>query len=160
MGSLVHATGARKRNENIIAMLCLECLGVYSDEPNSQYIPIQLERYPRALVDQVFPDTANFIAFCSNIDSYPLLRQCVMEFRETTLFPSEAIATSKKVIGISWSDHWSFWNEGYSAIMITDTAFLRYNHYHNSSDTPDKLDYERMARVTEGLKRVIQKLLD
>jgi len=152
MGSLVHATGARKRNENIIAILCLECLGVYSDKPGSQLYSPPLERF--------YPDTANFIAFCSNVYSFPLLRKCIKEFRKTTSFPSEGIAAPERVEGISWSDHWSFWKEGYPAIMITDTAFFRYSHYHNSTDTPDKLDYERMARVTEGLKRVIQKLLD
>lgn len=150
MGSRIHAIGARKRNEKIIAMLCLECLGVYSDEKRSQLYPPPLERF--------FPDTANFITFVSNIVSYPLLRKCIKEFRKTTKFPSEALAAPESIEGISWSDHWSFWKEGYPAIMITDTAFFRYKHYHIPTDTAEKLDYERMARVIGRVQRVVQHL--
>lgn len=148
MGSRIHASGAKKRNERIVAMLCLECIGVYSDTPGSQLYPAPLERF--------FPDTANYITFVSNILSYPLLRKCIKEFRKTTKFPSEAIAAPETIKGISWSDHWSFWKESFPAIMITDTAFFRYKHYHISTDTHEKLDYERMARVIGGVRRVIE----
>lgn len=150
MGSRVHAVRARSRSEHIGAMICLECLGVYSDVPGSQLYPPPLERF--------FPDRANFISFVSNMSSYPLLRKCIGEFRRTTLFPSEGIAAPERVKGISWSDHWSFWQEGYQAIMVTDTAFFRYRHYHIPSDTAEKLDYERMARVVGGLGNVLIKL--
>lgn len=151
MGSRVHAAGARKREEDIVAMLSLECLGVYYDLPGSQRYPVELA--------SKFPDTANYIAFCSNISSYPLLQSCIKEFRATTLFPSEGLAAPESVEGVSWSDHWSFWQEGYEAIMITDTAFLRYSHYHQPTDTCEKLDYERMARVTGGIGNVINMLI-
>ncbi len=148
MGSRVHAAGAKLRGENIVAMLCLECLGAYSDVPGSQLYPPPLERF--------FSNTANFISFVSNVASYPLLRKCIKEFRKTTPFPSEGIAAPEKIKGIGWSDHWSFWQEGYQAIMITDTAFFRYKHYHIPTDTPEKLDYERMARVVDGVQRVVK----
>lgn len=150
MGSRVHASGARKRKEKIVAMLCLECLGVYSDVPGSQKYPPPLERF--------YPDTADFITFCSNLYSYSLLRKCIKEFRTTTRFPSEGLAAPASVKGVSWSDHWSFWQERYPAIMITDTAFFRYSHYHLPSDTPDRLDYERIARVIGGVRRVVERL--
>lgn len=60
--------------------------------------------------------------------------------------------------GIHWSDHWSFWREGYPAIMVTDTALYRYAYYHAQTDTPDKIDYERLARVAAGLARVTRDL--
>lgn len=151
MGSRIHAAAAQKRNEMIVAMLCLECLGVYSDTPNSQLYPAPLGRF--------FPDTANFITFISNIPSYYLLRKCVKEFRKTTPFPSEAIAAPEMIKGVGWSDHWSFWKEGYPAVMITDTAFFRYSHYHTPADTPEKLDYERMARVIGGVRKIIEGLM-
>jgi hypothetical protein len=59
---------------------------------------------------------------------------------------------------VGWSDHWSFWQAGYPAIMVTDTAFFRYAHYHGAEDTPDKLDYGRMARVVAGLANVVREL--
>ena len=55
------------------------------------------------------------------------------------------------VPGISWSDHRSFWRQRYRAVMITDTAFYRYRHYHSPTDTPDKLAYPELTRVTSGL---------
>lgn len=151
MGSRVHAAGARKRKEIIVAMLCLECMGVYSDRPGSQQYPEFLE--------PIYPDIANYIAFCSNFSSYPLLQSCIKEFRATTSFPSEGVAAPEGGEGVSWSDHGSFWQEGYQAIMLTDTAFLRYSHYHQQTDTIEKLDYERMARVTGGVSNVIEMLI-
>ena len=60
--------------------------------------------------------------------------------------------------GIGWSDHWSFWQEGWPAFMVTDTAPFRYPHYHETTDTPDKVDYGRTARVVIGLTRVAEDL--
>jgi Zn-dependent M28 family amino/carboxypeptidase len=149
MGSRVHATGARGRNENIVAMLCLECLGVYSDQPGSQQYPTPLKG--------LYPDTANFIAFCSNLSSSALLEQCMIEFRKGTDFPFEGLIADD-MEGVGWSDHYSFWQEQYSAIMITDTAFFRYDGYHTAGDTSDRLDYERMARVAGGIERIVKAL--
>jgi hypothetical protein len=59
------------------------------------------------------------------------------------------------MMGVHWSDHWSFWQAGYPAIMITDTALFRYRHYHAATDTPDRLDYPGLARVTRGLADVV-----
>ena len=72
-------------------------------------------------------------------------------FRAASEFPAEKLAAPALVPGIGWSDQLSFWREGYPAAMVTDTAFHRYRHYHQPTDTPEKLDYARMARVVEGL---------
>jgi len=153
MGSHVYAHGCRQRKEKISGMLCLESMGYFSTAPGSQKYPPPLEK--------LYPDTGDFIVFCSNIASYPLLRRCVKQFRKTTRFPSEGLVAPEKLVApISWSDHWAFWQMGYQAIMVTDTAFLRNPHYHLPSDTKEHLDYQRMARVTEGLKLVIEKLVD
>ena len=74
------------------------------------------------------------------------------------MFRSQGVAAPAFIPGVTWSDHWSFRRHGYRAIMITDTAFNRYPHYHLPSDTPDKLDYERMARVTLGLAEMLKEL--
>ena len=57
--------------------------------------------------------------------------------------------------GVHWSDHWPFWQAGYPAIMVTDTALFRYPHYHAATDTPGQLGYAGLARVTSGLAGVI-----
>ncbi|MEA3275961.1 MAG: M28 family peptidase, partial [Pseudomonadota bacterium] len=147
MGSLVHARAARDRGDRIQAMLSLETIGHYSDRPGSQRYP-----YPLSLF---YPDTADFIGFVGNLGSRQLVRSAVQSFRRHAFFPSEGAAVPAWVKGVGWSDHWSFWQAGYPAIMVTDTAFFRYAHYHSAGDTPEKIDYARTARVVEGLASVI-----
>ena len=105
-----------------------------------------------------YPDTANFIGFVGNLGSRGLVRRALRSFRQTTAFPAEGAAVPERLPGVGWSDHWSFWQAGYPAIMVTDTAFYRYPHYHTVGDTPERVDYERTARVVAGLARVIADL--
>jgi Zn-dependent M28 family amino/carboxypeptidase len=150
MGSRVYASRSRHRQEDIVGMLSLETMGYYSEAPNSQEYPFPFSFF--------YPDTANFIGFVGNIRSRHLVRLCLEAFRRTTKFPSEGTAAPGWITGIGWSDHWSFWREGYRAIMITDTAFFRYEHYHTRQDTPEKIDYDGLARVTKGLAEVVTEL--
>ncbi len=143
MGSQAYARAARQRGDDIQAMLSLETIGYYRNEPKSQ-------RYP-PLFNLFYPDQGNFIAFVSNLRSRALLKQAVTAFRAASDFPIEHVATPAVVPGVSWSDHQSFWAKGYRAFMITDTAFYRYPYYHTSQDTPDKVDYPSFTRVTQGL---------
>ncbi|BAZ11958.1 hypothetical protein NIES4071_37860 [Calothrix sp. NIES-4071] len=142
MGSLVYAKSCKKRNEKIVAMLSLETMGYYSDQIGSQ-------KYPAPL-DAVYPLQGNFIAFIGNVASSSLVRDVVASFRSHTQFPSEAAALPGEISGVSWSDQWSFWQQGYPGIMVTDTAPFRYPYYHTQQDTADKVDYERFARVVAG----------
>ena len=143
MGSMVYARAARKRSDDIRLMMSLEMLGCYSDEPGSQGYP-PLFRY-------FYPDRGNFIALVSNLRSRGLLRRTVSLFKNHSDVPVESLATLSIVPGVSWSDHLSFWRHGYPALMVTDTAFYRYPYYHTAWDTPDKVDYDTMTRVTDGL---------
>ncbi len=143
MGSRVYARAARARGDDIRVMLSLEMLGCYSDAPGSQAYPPLLRFF--------YPKAGNFIGFVSNLRSRRALREVVRAFKSATDFPCESLASPALVPGVSWSDQLSFWREGYRAVMVTDTAFYRYPHYHRATDTPEKLDYARMARVVEGL---------
>ncbi len=142
MGSRVYARRARERGEKIVAMLSLETIGCYSDEPGSQHYPPPFHL--------LYPDTGNFIGFVGDLGSRPLVRRAIRTFRATTPFPSEGLAAPGWIEGVGWSDHWSFRQEGYPAIMVTDTAPFRYPQYHEAEDTPERLDYDRMARVVAG----------
>ena len=106
-----------------------------------------------------YPNTGNFIAFVGNLGSRGLVSKSIRSFRAHSTFPSEGIAAPAFIPGISWSDHWSFWQYGYPAIMITDTAPYRYPAYHTSEDTPDKVDYEKMVYVVKGVEKMIQEFL-
>jgi hypothetical protein len=150
MGSLVYARRARERGEKIAAMLSLETIGCYSDAPRSQYYPFPLSLF--------YPSTGNFIGFVGNIGSRRLVRRAIDTFRRTTPFPSEGAAVPGGITGVGWSDHWSFSRMGYPALMITDTAPFRNPYYHTRGDTPDTIDYERTARVVDGLAAVVREL--
>jgi len=150
MGSRIHASRSRARNENIVGMLSLETMGFYSEVPGSQAYPFPFSFF--------YPHTANFIGFVGNIRSRHLVKLSLAAFRQTTRFPSEGTAAPGWITGIGWSDHWSFWREGYKAIMVTDTAFFRYDPYHSRQDTPEKIDYDRLSRVTSGLAEVVVEL--
>ena len=152
MGSWVHARRCRQRGEKVVAMLSLETIGYFSDEAGSQ-------RYP-APFSLFYPSTGDFIAFVGNYASRRLVREVVGSFRRRARFPSEGGALPGFIPGIGWSDHWAFWQEGYPALMVTDTAPFRYPYYHSVYDTPDRLDYDRMARVVSGLEGVVEDLLN
>jgi Zn-dependent M28 family amino/carboxypeptidase len=150
MGSYVYANTCRQKNENIVAMLSLETIGYYTDRPKTQKYPPPFSLF--------YPSTANFLGFVSDSASKKLLHAVIASFRKNCKFPSQGGAIPEIVPGINWSDHWSFWRNGYPAIMITDTAPFRYPHYHTPDDTPDKIDYDSLARVTSGLEKVITEL--
>jgi hypothetical protein len=128
-------------------MLSIETIGAYSNTMGSQKYP-----FPFGLF---YPPVANFIGFVGNMASRTLVRECIASFRRHAKFPSEGLAAPGWMMGIGWSDHWSFWKEGYRAVMVTDTALFRYPHYHLGSDTFDKLDFASMARVVAGLRGMV-----
>lgn len=147
MGSRVYAKAARRKGENIKAALILEMIGHYSDRLHSQ-------RYP-LFFGPFYPNKANFIAVVGNLLSRRIIKNVVLNFRNQARFPIESVVTFSFIQGVDFSDHWSFWKEGYPAVMITDTAFYRSPHYHCGSDTAEKLNYEDMAEVIGGLGAVL-----
>jgi hypothetical protein len=148
MGSLVYAQAAKEREEKIVGMFSLETLGYFTDKANTQ-------KYPPPL-SLIYPSQGDFIGFISDIDSRELLRNTIRSFRAQAKFPSEGAALPSSIQGVGWSDQWSFWQQGYQALMITDTAPFRYPHYHTAEDTLDKIDFEKLSRVTYGISKVIR----
>lgn len=150
MGSRVYARQLRREGVRVSAMISLETIGYYSDAAGSQ-------KYPPVL-GLFYPNRGNFIGFVGDPDSRDLVRRCVRRFRESTTFPSEGVAAPSEWPGVGWSDHWSFWQENFPAIMITDTAVFRYPYYHTAADTFDKVDFEKVARVADGVHRIVETL--
>ncbi len=150
MGSVVYATRCKQRHENIVGVISFDGLGYYSEAANSQNYP-----FPFSLL---YPSTGNFIAVVGNTESSDWVHRVTGAFRKHAAFPSEAAAIPAFVQGAGWSDHWAFCQQGYAGVMITDTLPFRYVHYHQTTDTPDRLDYAKMARVVEGVQRVVEDL--
>lgn len=151
MGSLVYAGRCNTRGDQISAMISLETIGYFSDASASQ-------TYPSLGIGAFYPTTGNFIGFVGNVRSRALLRRAIGLFRREAKLPSEGAALPSFIPGVGWSDQWAFWQHGYPAFMITDTAPFRYPHYHAATDTPDKLDYDRFALVVSGVEKMIDGL--
>jgi len=150
MGSRRYARRSRERGENIVAMFSVETVGYYSEREGSQRYPFPLGLF--------YPARGDFLAFVSNLGSRALLHEAITAFRRRAEFPSEGVAAPAFIPGVDWSDHASFWEQGYPALMLTDTAPYRYPWYHSAQDTPDKVDYARLARVVRGLRRMLAEL--
>jgi Peptidase family M28 len=149
-GSVVHAASLAEAGKQVTAMLSLETIGCYREAPGSQRYPFPLNLF--------YPSTGDFIAFVANLRSRSLLHRVIGSFRKRVAFPAEGTAAPESLADIGRSDHWSYWRHGWPALMVTDTAPFRYAHYHTAQDTPDKIDYERLARVVKGLEGAVRDL--
>jgi hypothetical protein len=150
MGSYRYAKLLAERRESVIGMISLETLGCFLDYPGSQ-------KYPPPL-GLLYPSKGDFVAFVAMTGSRDLMQSLIGSFRRHTQFPSVGGVAPGFVPGIGWSDHWSFEQFRYPAVMITDTALFRYPHYHRTTDTPDKVDVDKLARITHGMERVIREM--
>jgi Zn-dependent M28 family amino/carboxypeptidase len=154
MGSWVYARELLREKKEILGMVCLEDIGYYSTEPGSQTIP-----HP---ISAIYPNNVgNFVAICGNPESKDLVATVLKAFRSQCSFPSEGLAAPVELIpDITLSDNRSFWRAGIKAVMVTDTVYLRYPHYHKATDTSDKLTYPAFARVTSGLCDTVWTLIN
>src|SRR5262245_36203766 len=150
MGSYLHARALQSEGKEVVAMLSLETLGWYSENFDSQRYP-----FPFSLF---YPSRGNFVGFVANLGSRGFMHRVLGAFRKSVAFPSEGVAAPESIPGIGWSDQWAYWQFGWPALMVTDTAPFRYPHYHTLRDTPDKLSYDRLARVVKGLEGVLRDL--
>ena len=144
MGSSVHAESLRRQNVRVRAMFCLEMIGYFSDAPNSQ-------RVPGGVLGAFYPSTGNFIGVVGRLRDWSLVRRTKGVMRNASPLPVYSINAPTLVSGVDFSDQLNYWHAGYSAVMITDTAFYRNTNYHTAQDTEEKLDYKRMAMVVEGV---------
>ena len=154
MGSQVHARACRKRNETIAAMVCLEMVGYYTDAPQSQQVPDEIPRWLR----RAFPSRGNFLASVGNLRSARIAWTFDRGFRRSSPLRLYSIALPERVHAIRLSDNGSFWDQGFPALMVTDTSFLRNPNYHLASDTPETLDYRRMTQAAVGVAGGVARL--
>lgn len=146
MGSRVYARSLKAQGEQVEAMLCLEMVGYYSQEQGSQSFP-----FPLFWLRWRYPTTGNFITVVSNSASEPLQMHVRDALKATMALPVETFTGPWWIAGVDFSDHGSFWKEGYPAVMLTDTAFYRNPHYHRSTDRPETLDYGAMIKLVQGI---------
>jgi hypothetical protein len=153
MGSAFHAAALRRQGIPVRAMIALEMIGYFTDAPGSQ-------RFPLPGLKSLYPSQGNFITVAGKLGQGALVRQVKKAMRRASPLDVESITAPASLPGISLSDHRNYWEAGYPAVMITDTAFYRNDNYHAASDTPDTLDYKRMAMVVQGLHGAVMELAE
>jgi Zn-dependent M28 family amino/carboxypeptidase len=147
MGSKIYARKAKVEKENIDGMLCLEMVGYTCHQEGCQ-------NYPFPLMFMGYPKEGNFIGIVGNFSSKGLTSSLYKAFQKNRDLPVVKLTVPLggwAMPSVRLSDHASFWDQGYKAVMITDTAFYRNPHYHTPSDTMDKLDFRFMAELVESL---------
>ncbi|MDX2360234.1 MAG: M28 family peptidase [Crocinitomicaceae bacterium] len=144
MGSYVHAESLKNSNADVAGMVCLEMIGYYSDASNSQ-------EYPDPRMADVYGTSGDFISIINRDKPDNFNDQFYTNFVDAKRIKTERISAPESVAGVDFSDHLNYWKFGYSALMITDTAFYRNHNYHNNSDTMETLDLKRMSRVIESV---------
>ena len=151
VGSRFHADALKKTTTKILGMYSLEMVGYTSEAPNSQKLPLELRgRYP---------STGNFLSVIGNRRSQGLLQQTMEGLRAVDGLRAEQLIVPLNgwlLPATRLSDHAPFWDAGYPALLLTDTAFLRNPHYHQPTDTLETLDLEFMAQVCAGVIAGVQ----
>lgn len=148
MGSAHHAAACDQ--EKVIGLICLEMLGYFSDEPDSQ--PSLFPGY-----SMVLPTVGNFVAVVGNLEAYSLAKQIYAGLKQH--LPAARINVPwAEGTELFFSDHRNYHPLGIPSVMVTDTAMIRNPHYHEPTDTPDTLDYRRLSLVTRGLVRIVTDL--
>ncbi|MEG4443093.1 M28 family peptidase [Microcoleus sp. AT9_B5] len=150
LGSSHHAAKYKQQQESIRLMICLEMLGYCNHNPNSQNYPAGLKYF--------YPNCGNFIALIGNLRTLPDLINLSGKIRQSGQ-PCEWLPVPNRgliVPDTRRSDHVPFWDNGYQAIMVTDTANMRNPHYHRESDKIETLDLDFLAGVCQGLVEAIR----
>jgi hypothetical protein len=150
MGSFFHAKSLKERNQKVKLVIVLDMIGFFSDE--------SIQKYPAPFMKLYYPSKANFISIVSNLSfkNIKAIREAKDIFKRSTNLLVYSINAFEFISGIDFSDHRNYWKFDYTAIFITDTAFYRSNNYHTRHDTPDTLDYDKMAKVVEGVLNLIR----
>jgi hypothetical protein len=124
-------------------MLCLESIGYYTLR-NEQFYPLKIFKL-------FFPRHANFIGIIGNLASWCEARSLWRVFNKRTTLEGQYFVSPVNIHGMDYSDHRTFWKYGVHALMITDTAFLRNPYQHTPGDTPETLDFGKMAEVVRAV---------
>lgn len=142
MGSAMHAKSIDRKN--VLGMICLEMIGYFSVQPNSQSYPVKAMKL-------IYPSTGNFIAFVANTQNKHFAEKIQKFYGSRSLVKGISINAPNSLEGIDFSDHLNYWAQNIPALMVTNTAFYRNKNYHTEFDVKEKLNYTYMAWVIQGV---------
>ncbi|MCC9166641.1 M28 family peptidase [Pontibacter harenae] len=144
MGSYIHAASLANSKTEVYGMLSLEMIGYFKDQKHSQ-------SYPIGALALVYGKRGDYITLVNKVGAGKFAKRFSREFKETKAIKTKKFVGPKALPGIDFSDHLNYWKFGFSALMLTDTAFYRNKNYHQPIDTIETLDIKRMAKVIDGV---------
>lgn len=144
MGSYIHAQSLHENKVDVYGMVCLEMIGYFSDEKKSQ-------DYPLGILSLFYGNKGNYITLVKKSGSGKFAKQFSKEYKATKAIKTKKFTGPETLSGIDYSDHLNYWKFGYSALMVTNTAFYRNKNYHHPTDTMETLDIYRMSKVINGV---------
>ena len=148
MGSHIHAKSLYDNNVKVKSMISLEMIGYFSEDKTSQ-------QYPIGVLKLFYPSKGNYIAVVGKMGEGKLAREFKRGIRKSSDIQVKSINAPAKLQCIDFSDHLNYWRYNYKAVMITDTSFFRNVNYHQPTDTPDTLNYIKMAEVIKGVTHTL-----
>lgn len=143
MGSHIHAKSLHDEGRDVFGMFCLEMIGYFDDTKGSQ-------DYPLGILKLFYGKTGDYITLVNKMHKAKFARKFSRKFKQTDMITTKKFTGPKGLEGVDFSDHLNYWKYGYSALMITDTAFYRNKNYHETTDTLETLDISRMAKVVDA----------
>ena len=151
MGSYIHAKSLADSGAEVYGMVSLEMIGYFQDHKKSQ-------SYPIGLLSLFYGNKGNYITLVNKFGAGKFARDFGNKFKASKAIKTKTFTGPPALPGIDFSDHQNYWKFGYSALMLTDTAFYRNKNYHQTTDTMETLDLKRMAKVIEGVYSALIKL--
>ena len=148
MGSYVHAAALRAAGVPVRGMVALEMLGYYNDRKGSQ-------DYPVAPLKWVYGSRGNYVTVAQKFGNGRFGRQFARRYKTAAGLPVKRFKAPAWLPGIDFSDHLNYWHFGYSAVLLTDTAFYRNKSYHEPTDTLARLDMRRLGLAVDALLAVV-----
>ena len=132
-------------------MLSLEMIGYFSTEKKSQH-------YPIGILKLFYGGKGDYITVVRKMNKGKFARKFSRKYKHSKIIKTKKFTAPQSLPGIDFSDHLNYWALGYDAIMLTDTAFFRNANYHQGTDTIDTIDFDRMAKVIDGLVNTLELL--
>ncbi|MDG1429329.1 MAG: M28 family peptidase [Crocinitomicaceae bacterium] len=151
MGSYIHAKSLHARGIEVHGMLSLEMIGYFSTEKKSQH-------YPIGILKLFYGGKGDYITVVRKMNKGKFARKFSRKYKHSKTIKTKKFTAPQSLPGIDFSDHLNYWALGYDAIMLTDTAFFRNANYHQGTDTIDTIDFDRMAKVIDGLVNTLELL--
>lgn len=152
MGSYIHAKSLYDDSVNVAGMICLEMIGYFDDRKGAQ-------KYPLGILSLFYGKRGDYITLVNKMHKGRFARKFTRKYKKSkSEVKAKKFTAPKALEGVDFSDHLNYWAFGYSALMITDTAFYRNYHYHESTDTMEKLDFEKMAVIIDTVEKSLLKM--